>query len=324
MTTTDMSAERAEDVALQSGVKVRDLAVAPSLEVRHTDGPVGVIVDGVDLSTDLSGDEIRSLISVWSNAGLMILRGQDRLVAERQAELVEWFGRRFYRGAGPDKLDELPMVGKLPVQLLSNRDTKQPGKQVLTGAKVPAATQELKMHSDVQDYQAPPDLTTLHGIDIPPASAGGRTYFWDLFAAHDALDPELRRRVASMRWRPRSTSSTMKDVKQRRAIANDAPEEASPVTHPVVRTHPVSGRKALWVSTFTESLIGIDDPEENRALRRQLVAHIKQDRFRYTHIWEPHDVLFWDNRSVNHARDSWDGRYLREMHRAQAGGSVPF
>ena len=324
MTTTDMSAELTGGVVLQSGMAVGDLDLAPSLRVRRTDGPLGVIVDGVDLSADLSGDEIRSLISLWSNAGLMILRGQDRLTAERQAELVEWFGRRFYRGAGPDTIDELPMVGKLPVQLLSNRDRKQPGKQVLTGAKAPAATQELKMHSDVQDYQAPPDLTTLHGIDIPPASAGGRTYFWDLFAAHDALDPELRRRLASMRWRPRSTYSTMKGVQQRRAIANDAPDEPSTVTHPVVRTHPVSGRKALWVSTFTESLIGIDDPEENQALRHKLLDHIGQDVFRYTHTWEPHDVLFWDNRSVNHARDSWDGRYLREMHRAQAGGSVPF
>ena len=324
MTTTDTSTDVAGEVVMQSGVAAADLNLAPSISVRPTDGPVGVMVDGVDLSADLSGDEIRSLISVWSNAGIMILRGQAHLTADRQAKLVEWFGRRFYRGAGPDTIDELPMVGKLPVQLLSNRDTKLPGRQVLTGAKVPAATQELKMHSDVQDYQAPPDLTTLHGIDIPPASAGGRTYFWGLFAAHDALDPELRQRLASMRWRPRSTYSTMKGVKQRRAMANDAPDEASPVTHPVVRTHPVSGRKALWVSTFTEWLIGIDDPDENKALRQQLLDHIAQDRFRYTHTWEPHDVLFWDNRSVNHARDSWDGRYLREMHRAQAGGSVPF
>ena len=57
---------------------------------------------------------------------------------------------------------------------------------------------------------------------------------------------------------------------------------------------------------------------------KNLIAHIAQERYRYTHTWRPHDVLFWDNRSVNHARDSWDGRYLRQMHRAQAGGSTPF
>jgi taurine dioxygenase len=314
----------ATDVRLQSGIAVGELGLARGLTVRSSDGPVGVIVEGVDLADDLSGEVIRSLIAVWNNAGLMILRGQDRLTADRQAEVVEWFGRRFHRGAGPDAIDQLPMVGRLPVQLLSNRDRRQPGREVITGAKMAAATQALKMHSDVQDYAAPPDLTTLHGIDIPPPEAGGLTYFWDLFAAYDALSPELKETVATMRWRPTSTYATMKGVKQPQALANDAPDAASPVTHPVVRTHPHSGRKALWVSTFTEELLGFDDPDEAAALRRQLLDHIAQDRFCYTHVWQPHDVLFWDNRSVNHARDSWDGRYLREMHRAQAGGSVPF
>ena len=127
-----------------------------------------------------------------------------------------------------------------------------------------------------------------------------------------------------MRWRPRSTYSTMKGVKQPTALANDRPDDGSAVTHPVVRTHPFNGRKALWISTFTETLLGVDDPADERSLRHRLLAHVAQERFRYTHTWQAHDVLFWDNRSVNHARDSWDGRYLREMHRAQSGGSVPF
>jgi taurine dioxygenase len=318
MTTT------ADDVVLQSGVAASAIGVPDDVVVRAVDGPVGVVVEGIDLADDLDGDHIRALIAIWNNAGLMILRSQDRLTAERQAAVAEWFGRRFHRGAGADAIDHLPMVGELPVQLLSNRDRRQPGKAVITGPKMAAATQELKMHSDVQDYAVPPDLTTLHGIDIPPPEAGGRTYFWDLFAAHDALDEETRERVRTMRWRPRSTYSTMKGVKQPAALANDRPDQGSPFTHPVVRTHPVSGRKALWVSTFTERLLGIDDDAEESALRHRLMDHLAQERFRYTHTWQAHDVLFWDNRSVNHARDSWDGRYLREMHRAQSGGSVPF
>ncbi len=314
----------ATEVVLQSGMPVTALRLAPGVSVRRTEGPVGVFVDGVDLADTLTGDQIRSLITIWNNAGVMILRGQDRLTAERQVQVVEWFGRRFSRGAGPDAIDQLPMVGSLPVQLLSNRDRRRPGREVITGDKMAAATQELKMHSDVQDYAAPPDLTTLHAIDVPPAEAGGQTYFWDLIAAYEALDATEKERVASMRWRPTSTYKTMKGVHQPQALANDAPDQASVVTHPVVRTHPHSGRKALWVSTFTEELVGIDDAEQAETLRKKLLAHIGQDRFRYTHFWEPHDVLFWDNRSVNHARDRWDGRYLREMHRAQAGGSVPF
>ena len=75
------------------------------------------------------------------------------------------------------------------------------GDAVITGPKMAAATQELKMHSDVQDYSSPPDLTTLHGIHIPPPEAGGRTHFWDLFAAYDALDEATRARLAGLRDR---------------------------------------------------------------------------------------------------------------------------
>lgn len=314
----------ARDVRLQSGVTADDLRLPAGIAVRPTDGPVGVIVEGVDLADPLDGEQIRSLVAIWNNAGLMILRGQDRLTPERQVTVVEWFGRRFHRGAGPDAIDHLPMVGELPVQLLSNRDTRKPGREVIVGERMAAATQELKMHSDVQDYAVPPDLTTLHGIEIPPPEAGGRTYFWDLFAAYDALDEATKARVRSLRWRPHSTYATMKGVQQQQAMANDAPDAFSGVHHPVVRTHPVSGRKALWLSTFTEELLGFDDPDEEAALRKRLIAHIAQERFRYAHTWQQHDVLFWDNRSVNHARDTWDGTYLREMHRAQAGGSAPF
>lgn len=56
----------------------------------------------------------------------------------------------------------------------------------------------------------------------------------------------------------------------------------------------------------------------------RLRAHLKQPHLIYTHVWRQHDIIFWDNRCVNHARDAWDGNYLREMHRAQAGGSRPF
>lgn len=196
-------ATTATDVTLQSGIRATDLNLAPGIDVHPTDGPLGAVVSGVDLAADLDGDQIRSLIAIWNNAGVMILHGQERLTADRQAEVVEWFGRRFHRGAGADAIDHLPMVGKLPVQLLSNRDRSRPGREVITGPKMAAATQELRMHSDVQDYATPPDLTTLHGIDIPPPEAGGQTHFWDLFAAYEALDDQLKAVVTSMRWRPR-------------------------------------------------------------------------------------------------------------------------
>lgn len=310
---------------LMSGAAADELGLAPGLELEPTGGPCGVIVRGIDLQDDLDGDQIYSLLTIFNHAGLMIVRGQNRLTPERQCEVMEWFGRRFYRGSAGDKL---PMVGELPLQLLSNRDTRKPGKQVIQPEDDPkdAATQALGWHSDVQDYGVPPDVTVLHGVEIPPPEAGGRTHFVNMYRAYDELDPDTRERVRRMRWRPASTYATMRGVKQRQALSSEAPVTASEVTHPVVRTHPVTGRKALWITPgFTVELLGFEDRAEGgKALLESLKTHMIQPHLIYTHVWRQHDVIFWDNRCVMHARDTWDRSYLREMHRAQAGGSRPF
>lgn len=109
-------------------------------------------------------------------------------------------------------------------------------------------------------------------------------------------------------------------------MQNSAEDMESPVLHPVVRIHPVTGRCALWITPgFTVSLEGFENaPEEGEELLKRLKKHLIQPHLIYTHEWRQHDVIFWDNRCVMHARDTWDRNYLREMHRAQAGGSRPF
>jgi taurine dioxygenase len=293
--------------------------------VKPTDGPVGTIVEGLDLQSDLTGEEIYSLLSIFNHSGITVFRGQDNLTPERQCEFTRWFGKPFARGNAGDKL---PMIGELPLQLLSNRDTRKPGKQVIAQEDDPhnSANQALGWHSDVQDYEVPPDVTVLHGVEVPPQSAGGNTYFVSMYQAYDELDAETQAQILNMKWRPASTYATMKGVKQRAAMDNDTPVEDSPVEHPVVRTHPVTGRRALWITPgFSVSLVGFDDnPDKGEALLTRLKAHIIQPHLIYTHKWEPHDVLCWDNRCVMHARDTWDRSYLREMRRSQAGGSRPF
>lgn len=118
----------------------------------------------------------------------------------------------------------------------------------------------------------------------------------------------------------------MKGVKQRAAMNSSEPIDDSPVEHPAVRTHPVTGRQALWLTPgFVATLCGFEEkPSEGEALLERLKKHLTQPHLIYTHEWQPHDVIFWDNRCVTHARDTWDRNCLREMHRSQAGGSRPF
>jgi alpha-ketoglutarate-dependent taurine dioxygenase len=90
-------------VTLQSAPKASNLGLSPGVTVAAVEGPLGVIVEGIDLADDLDGDQVRSLVTICNNAGVMLLRGLERLTSARQASVVEWFGRRFSRGASPDR-----------------------------------------------------------------------------------------------------------------------------------------------------------------------------------------------------------------------------
>jgi len=297
-----------EPSVLMSGLRIENLRLPAGIEVQRTDGPCGTILRGVDLADDLSAEVISLILTLFHHSGVLVIPGQKRLTPQRQMEVTEWFGRPYNREGG-GKFDDIPTVDNTRVQNVSG------------GA-------ELKPHSDVQDYAIPPDVTVLHGIEVPPPSAGGCTLFANLFQAYDELDDAMKRRVERMKWKPASTLATAYGVKIPQAIEyvkkHGIGALESEVEHPVVRTHPVSGRKALWVSTFTVKVVGIDDPEENKQMVHFLKEHVTQPHLWYTHKWAPHDVIMWDNRCVNHWRQNWDHQFQRTMHRSQAGGSRPF
>jgi len=293
---------------LMSGLRIKNLRLPAGIEVQRTDGPCGAILRGVDLADNLAPEVISLILTLFHHSGVLVIPGQHRLTPQRQMEVTEWFGRPYNREGGA-KFDDIPTVDGTMVQNVSG------------GA-------ELKPHSDVQDYAIPPDVTVLHGIEVPPVSAGGCTLFANLFQAYDELDDAMKQRVERMKWKPASTLATAYKVKIPQAIeyvkAHGMGVLESDIEQPVVRTHPVSGRKALWVSTFTVKVVGIDDPEENKRMVRFLKDHVTQPHLWYTHKWAPHDVIMWDNRCVNHWRQNWDHQYKRIMHRSQAGGSRPF
>lgn len=314
------TAAAATDV-LMSGVRVADLALPPSMTVVPTGAACGAVVEGVDLAHELSGEVIAALLAVLDHAGVVILRGQDRLTPERQAVVTEWFGQPFYRHA---EVDNMTMVERTPVQIL--------GSQAYDAGGVPAADvdagRELVPHSDVQDYQVTPNYTILHAVEVVPSAEGGNTYWANLYRAYDELDETTKRRIDGLRWMPASTQATAYGVGMQAAkasVAHAGLTLESPVRHPVVRTHPVTRRKALWVSTgFTVRVDLGDDVAGGKALARQLKAHVNSERFWYRHQWQPHDVVMWDNRCVNHRREGWPAGMRRTMHRSQAGSARPF
>jgi taurine dioxygenase len=198
------------------------------------------------------------------------------------------------------------------------------------GAK-PTANGGAYWHSDISYRERPPLGSVLHGVEVPPT--GGNTEFADMFGTYDAL-PDSRKqqlqglrathsyaeRFRSMRQVDRSHKGENKFEVDPDKLAKEVP----PVSHPVVRTHPETGRKALYVNEgFTLGIEGLPE-QESRALLDELNRHATVERFVYSHRWQDGDVVFWDNRSTMHRATDYDPGYRRTMRRTTIQGDAPF
>jgi alpha-ketoglutarate-dependent taurine dioxygenase len=161
-------------------------------------------------------------------------------------------------------------------------------------------------HTDKPYHPAPPMLTILRAVEVPPAA--GNTEFANTAMAYDALPDATKRRIASLRvvFRP----------------AFD-PRGAA-VDHPLARTHPETGRKALYLGNHSTGILGMDEAD-GAVLLRELLEHATQRQFVYAHRWQPGDLVMWDNRCLLHrvVADEGLSRYRRVMHRSVVRGTVP-
>ncbi|MEM6707288.1 MAG: TauD/TfdA family dioxygenase [Pseudomonadota bacterium] len=182
-------------------------------------------------------------------------------------------------------------------------------------------------HSDWSFKAQPPAATLLLSKVVPPR--GGDTWFADGFRAYDALPAEEQctlEGLTAIHSARRSYSPTgyfATDQAPRAMAIKTDPSAYATQTHPVVRTHPESGRKALWINgVYTVGIRELPGPRGD-ALIERLCRHATQPEYVYQHRWEANMLVIWDNRSVQHcATAGYDG-YERVMHRTTTAGSVP-
>ena len=182
-------------------------------------------------------------------------------------------------------------------------------------------------HSDWSFQEAPPAATILHSKVVPPV--GGDTLFVDAARAYEALSPAMQAMLAPLQAihsarQSYGTKGVFSKDTEKRTLQIIVSEEADgALTHPLVRTHPVTGRKALFVSPVYT--VGIEDltPEEAKAILGFLFQHLTQEQFIYRHKWREQMLLMWDNRCTMHfAEGGYDG-HLRLMHRTTVKGDKP-
>jgi len=174
-------------------------------------------------------------------------------------------------------------------------------------------------HSDSSFKRVPAMASLLSGREVPPE--GGETEYADLRGAWDALPADRRRGLPSL-------VAEHSFVYSRGLIGYDQFTDAEraavpPVPQAVVRTHPATGRKSLYLGSHASHILG-RPVDEGRTLLRELLEFATQPQFVYRHVWRQHDLVMWDNRCVLHRGRPWDERrYRRVMHRTTVAGAGP-
>ena len=282
-------------------IAVRDLELEPISPM------MGAELRGVDLAR--LDDAMFPAIRAAFNRHMLLRFPAQRLTPP---ELIA-FSRRFGE-LQIHVLDEYRHPRYPEIYLLSNVD-RVTGRT--TGYHPDRGT--LVWHSDLS-FQARPALATiLYGLEVP--KTGGDTLFADMRAAYDALPDATKRKVAPLRG--------IHDLDYSRTRAGAAPmtekqrAEAPPVSHPMVRTHPETGRKGLYISHHISRIEGMA-PDAARGLLEELMAHATQPRFVYRNTWRTGDVVMWDNRCTMHCATEYDASEERRViHRTVVKGDVP-
>jgi taurine dioxygenase len=270
-----------------------------TIEVRKSSPNIGAEVFGLDRSKPLSDEQYNDVHAALMEHLVVFFRDQQ-LSPERQMALGSRFGRLHIHPATPSVLPDHPEVFVIKAD---------------EGSKFVAGED---WHSDVSCDPEPPMGTILYLTTVPP-DGGGDTLFANMYLALDTLSAPIRKLIDGM------TAVHDGEPFYRGRYGNDDRGKVYPrAEHPVVRTHPVTGRKALFVNRFfTTRLVGLSRNESD-AILQMLFRHIETPEFQVRFRWQPGSVAFWDNRSTQH-HALWDYYpHKRYGHRVTICGDRPF
>jgi taurine dioxygenase len=276
------------------------------LEVRPVSGALGAEVYGVDLGRDLDDATVAAVRRALLDHSVIFLRDQT-FDAEQHKALARRFGEIFihpnYAGTQADA--EIVMIRREPC------DTKIVGED---------------WHTDTTMMSEPPMGAILYALEVPPY--GGDTLFASQYLAYETLSPGMKRMLADLRavHTDRLVAGPAARMNERRStkVREDAAWRETVSVHPVVRTHPETGRKCLFVNrSYTVGFDGMTE-EESRPLLEYLLEHGHRPEFTCRFRWTKGAVAFWDNRCVKHLAIKDSGPFRRLMRRVQIAGDKPF
>jgi len=276
-----------------------------------TGAPLGVEVIGLDLSLPLATSDLARLHRAHLDYHVLVFRDQH-ITPAQQVDFSRHFGALQIHVLRNFQLPEQPEV-----LVISN--IQQDGKPVGLGDAGHF------WHSDLSYKETPSLGSMLHAQELP--AEGGDTLFANQHAAWDALPDDLKREVEGLQaehWYLARYDELRQRNPYRPQLTQAQIDEVKPVSHPVVRTHPETGRRALFVSEhFTTRILGVSE-QRSRELLDLLFDYGTRAEHVYRHQWQPHDMVFWDNRSLMHLAAGCPDHLRRKLYRTTIEGDVPF
>lgn len=282
----------------------------PRLKERHP--LIGIEVRDVDLTKPLDDETFNEINALWMKNPLLIF--PDQAISDEQHIT---FGRRF---------GELEIHPSLAHRSSQNKEIYRVSNVDETGKIIPPSVSEWQYinlswlwHTDSSFREIPSKGSILHGIET--TKVGGNTLFANMYAAYNELSDRMKQRIDGLHV-VHDHDFIIKQSKELSAKRNKGSyDEMPPVRHPLVRLHPVTHRRSLFLSPHTMDHIEGMSRSSSRVLLDELIAHATQPKFVYHHVWENHDVIMWDNRCTMHSVEPFNNVTIRRiMHRVTLVG----
>jgi len=274
-----------------------------SIVIRPLSPALGAEVVGIDLRQDLSAATIADLIEAWHDHLVLLFRDQT-LSEDDQIRFAQHFGALQKRTRPREAINEAGYT-KYPEVTMLVSNIRENGKLI---GSLPDG--EMHFHSDQCYLEKPAAGTFLYAIEVP--SQGGDTLFLNMYQAYETLPADTKAKIDSRK----ALNAYLYDSTTRAMNGSKVDFSAHPhYLQPIVRTHPDTKRKALYVNRLMTFTVDGMEEDQGSALLGGLFAHMEQDRFIYAHHWRVGDLVLWDNRCTLHARTDFSDQERRLLRR---------
>ncbi|HEY1798889.1 MAG TPA: TauD/TfdA family dioxygenase [Stellaceae bacterium] len=280
------------------------------VRVRPTGAALAADIEGVDLAGAVTPETMAAVEKAWADN--LVLRFRDQRLSDDDL-------MRFSRHFG--ELDWAPVAsssdaheGRSYIMVVSN--------VVENGEAIgQLGAYEAVWHTDMSYIAEPPRASLLYSLEVP--ESGGDTGFSNMYRALETLPADLRQAIKGRVCRHDASRNAAGELRRGHVDAPD-PSQTVGADHPIERTHPVTGRQALYLGRRRNAYIPGMSLADSEALLEALWAHASNPELAWYQQWQVGDLIMWDNRCTMHRRDAFDPEARRVMHRTQVKGDKPY